>query len=238
MASRLEIQQRVQANLQRVGVTTAENTAVQTWIDQVIREDICADHSWSGMEFTRTRNTVAGTDTYAWANPTVFKDCRYIMLQRSTGEDYFLLQEITLDALTDRRWFTEQQDNTPRAWARDADSYVLRPIPDAIYPVRERVWEYPAALATDGASNFATLYNPRLVELGVTTRACLYYGEVESYQAYLAAYQNELAKAVGIDRKRLSPAKMTIKPSAVAGMPEPGLPAGIDLRLQPYGWKN
>lgn len=238
MATRLELQNRVQANLGRIGVTTAESTAVQTWIDQAIREDVCADHSWSGMEFTRTRSTVATTDTYAFQNPTVFKDCRYIMLRQATGQDYILLEEVTLDALYDRTLFTEQQNSVPRAWARDADSYVLRPIPDAIYPMRERVWEFPASLSGDSSTNFATLYNPKLVEYGATMRAAIFYGENDMYALYSQAYASEMAKAVGVDRKRLSPAKMTIRPSAAAGAPEPGLSGAQGWRRAPYDWAN
>lgn len=227
----------MQANLGRIGVATAESTAVQTWIDQAIREDICADHSWSGMEFTRTRTLTPSTGSYAFANATVFKDCRWIMLQRATGEDYHFLEEVTLDALYDPTLFTEQDEGVPRAWARDGDSYVLRPIPDDDYAVRERVWEYPASLSGDSSTNFATLYTPKLVEIAATRYGCMFYGELDAFQYWTQIYQNELAKAVGIDRKRLSPAKMTVRPSAAAGTPEPGL-SGAGPRRTPYDWAN
>lgn len=235
MATRLELQTRVQANLDRIGVATAENTAVQTWIDQAIREDICADHSWAGMEFTRTRTLTPSTDTYAFQNPTVFKDCRWLMLQRASGENYFFLQEVTLDAIYNPNYFDEQTEGMPVAWARDADSYVLRPVPDSAYAVRERVWEYPASLSGDSGTNFATLYQPKLVEIAATRYGCLYYGQQEMFQFWTQLYQNELAKAVGIDRKRLSPAKMTMRPSAAAGEAEPGLNYG-GVRPAPYSW--
>lgn len=226
----------MQANLGRVGVTTAEDTSVNNWIEEIIREDICADHSWSGMEFTRTRALTISTDKYAFANASVFKDCRWIMLQRVAATDYFLLDEVALDTIHDPSYFTEQTEGIPRVWARDGDSYVLRPIPDAAYAVRERVWEYPAALSGDSSTNFVTLYTPKLLEYGVTARACLFYGEEAAYQLWQGAYVNELAKAVGIDRKRLSPAKMTMRVSAAAGTPEPGLTGGIRHRRSPYDW--
>lgn len=238
MATRLELQTRVQANLGRIGVTTAESTAVQTWIDQAIREDVCADHAWSGMEFTRTRSLIVGTDTYAFQNPTVFKDIRFLTLRPAVGQDYYQLQEITLESLRDRSLFTEQSNERPIAFARDADSYIVAPIPDATYPVREYVYEYPAALSADGSTNFATLYNPKLVEYGATIRAALFYGENDMYALFSQAYANELAKAMGVDRKRLSPAKMTIRPSDAAGTPEPGLARGGGWRRVPYDWAN
>jgi hypothetical protein len=236
MATRLELQNRVQANLGRVGVTTAENTAVQTWIDQAIREDICADHNWSGMEFTRTRTLTADTDTYAFANATVFKDCRWIMLRRTSGEDYFMLEEVTLDELVDPMRFTEQTTNMPRVWARDGDSYVLRPIPDDTYAVRERVYEYPSSLSGDSSTNFATLYLPKLVEIAATRYGYMYYGEAESFQLWSQLYSAELAKAVGVDRRRLSPSRPTMKPGTGAGALESGYPSGYGSSYAPYSW--
>lgn len=235
MATRLELQTRVQANLGRIGVATAENTAVQTWIDQAIREDICADHNWSGMEITRTRTLTASTDTYAFQNPTTFKDCRWIMIRRASGEDYFFLQEIDYESIFSPP-FTEQLEGLPQVWARDADSYVLRPIPDDTYAVRERVWEYPSSLSGDSSTNFATLYLPKLVEIAATRYGCLYYGETEQFQIWSQLYSAELGKAVGVDRKRLSPAKMTMKPSTGAGRMESGYPTGSGVTYTPYSW--
>lgn len=231
----------MQRNLGRVGVTTTEDSDVDAWINYVIREDICADHSWSGMEFTRTRTLTASDSSYTWQNPTVFKDCKYISIRYASGQDYQILPEISLDALYDHAVWSEQTEGFPRCWARDGDGYELRPIPDDTYAIRERVWEYPAEIATgagnDSSTNFVTNFLPKLLEFGVTARGCLYYGEFEAYQLWQQAYMSELGKATSVDKRRLSPARMTLKPSTVAGRPTPGLP-GFDIgaRIPPYGW--
>lgn len=229
----------MQRNLGRSGVTSTEDSDVDAWINYVIREDICADHNWSGMEFTRTRTLTASDADYAWQNPTVFKDARWIAIRYQSGEDYQFLTEITLNEIHSRSLWTEQTEGFPRVWARDGDGYVLRPIPDDTYALRERVWEYPAEIATgsgsDSSTNFVTDYWPKLLEFGVTARGCLYYGEQDLYQFWLAAYRDELGKAIGVDRKRLSPAQMTMRPSAAAGQPEPG-GSVFGSRLPPYGW--
>lgn len=189
------------------------------------------------MEVTRTRTLTASTDTYAFANPTTFKDCRWIALRRAAGTDYFFLQEIDLESLYDPSNFTEQSEGIPQVWARDGESYVLRPIPDDTYAVRERVWEYVAALSGDSSTNFATLYLPKLVEIAATRYGFLFYGEQEQAQIWSQMYAAELGKAVGIDRKRLSPAKMTMKPSTGAGKLESGWPSGSGGGLYtPYSW--
>jgi hypothetical protein len=221
-------------------VTSTENTDVDNWIDYTIREDLCADHNWAGMEFTRTRTLTASVADYAFANASTFKDCKWIAIRYASGQDYQILPEISLDALHDHTVWTEQSEGFPRCWARDGNGYVLRPIPDDTYAMRERVWEYPAAMTTDSGatgSNFATDYWPKLVEFGVTARGFLYYDEPELYTQWQQAYLSELGKAVAVDRRRLSQARMTLKPSTVAGRPTPGLP-GFDIgaRIPPYGW--
>jgi hypothetical protein len=192
------------------------------------------------MEFTRTRTLTASVADYAFANASTFKDCKWLAIRYATGQDYQILPEISLDALHDHTVWTEQSEGFPRCWARDGNGYVLRPIPDDTYAMRERVWEYPAAMTTDSGatgSNFATDYWPKLVEFGVTARGFLYYDEPELYTQWQQAYLSELGKAVAVDRRRLSQARMTLKPSTVAGRPTPGLP-GFDIgaRIPPYGW--
>jgi hypothetical protein len=231
----------VQRNLGRSGVTSTEDSDVDAWINETIREDICADHNWAGMEFTRTRTLTASDSSYTWQNPTVFKDCKYIAIRYASGQDYQILPEIGIDSLNDHTVWTEQSEGFPRCWARDADGYELRPIPDSTYAIRERVWEYPAEIATgaggDSSTNFVIDLLPKLLVFGVTARGFLYYEEPELYATWQQAYETELRKAVSVDKRRLSPARLTLKPSTVAGRPTPGLP-GFDIgaRIPPYGW--
>lgn len=237
MATRAEIADRVQRNLGRVGVTTAEDSDVVSWINYVIREDICADHNWSAMEYTRTRTLSASNESYTFQSPTVFKDCAWIAIRYALGQDYQIIPEVGLEIIHDHTVFTEQTEGFPRCWARDGEGYVLRPIPDDTYAVRERVWQYPAEMTSDSDTNFVTLYLPKLLEYGVTARGCLYYNDNEAYQLWQQAYVAELGKAVAVDKRRLSRARGTMRISTVAGRPSPGLP-GLDIgaRIPPYGW--
>lgn len=241
MATKAEIRARVQRNLGRVGVSTDESKDIDNWINYVIREDICADHNWSGMESTQTRTLTASTDTYAFQNATVFKDCAWIAIRYASGQDYQILPEVSLDVIHDHTVWTEQSEGFPRCWARDGSSYVLRPIPDDTYAVRERVWQYPADFTVgsggDSSTNFVTLYWPKLLEFGVSARGALYYNDIEAYQLWQQAYETELRKAVSVDRRRLSRARATMRVSTIAGRPSPGLP-GFDIgaRIPPYGW--
>lgn len=222
-------------------MTTTEDSDVDGWINYVIREDICADHNWAGMEFTRTRTLTASDAEYTWQNPTVFKDCQWIAIRYASGQDYQIIPEVGLEVIHDHTVWTEQNEGFPRCWARDGDGYVLRPIPDDTYALRERVWEYPAEIATgsgnDSSTNFVTLYWPKLLEFGVTARGFLYYDEPELYAQWQQAYETELRKAVSVDRRRMSKSRATMRISTVAGRPSPGLP-GFDIgaRIPPYGW--
>ena len=114
--------------------------------------------------------------------------------------------------------FTEQTTNMPRVWARDGDSYVLRPIPDDTYAVRERVYEYPSSLSGDSSTNFATpLPAEARRDRGDSVRVhVLRRGRVVS--ALVAALFGRAREGGrGVDRRRLSPSRPTMKPGTGAG---------------------
>lgn len=232
--TRGEMRAAVLRNLGRVAASQDEKDDIDRWINQTMREDVCADHLWAGMEQLRTRTTTAGTGTYAYQNATVFKDCAWIALRRTSDDEFVLLTEISeLEAYTS---FSEQTEGRglPICFARQAESYLLRPIPDlSTYDIREKVWEYPADITIgsggDSSTNFILTSWSKLLEFGTTYRACLQYSESEQAVQWLQLYRDELGKAIAVDRRRLAPANLTLKPSLVAGQETSGLPGGTGL---------
>lgn len=237
MATLAEIRGRVQRNLDRLQVTTAEDDDVDSLINEVIREDICADHNWASMEAVYTMNVTADTSLYAWPNPDNFKDCDWIKVRYASGEDYHDLTEEGVRVLADTSRYTELSTERPRAWARAGDSFRIRPIPDvSTYGLRLKVWEYPGYLVADGNTNWFTVHKPKLVILGTTMLAAIYWGEGRDAEVWKALYDAELGKATATDKKRLSPSQMTLKPSVVAGRQESGVPGRSAWRNAAYDW--
>lgn len=234
--TRGEVRAAVQRNLGRSGVTSTEDSDVDRWINQTIREDICADHNWAGMEQLRTRTTTAGTGEYAFQNATTFKDADWLAILKSASDEYVRLDEVSEDVAYREFGELSTARGFPMVWARTANSYLLRPIPDAsTYTIREKVWEYPPEIATgsgsDSSTNFVTLYWTKLLEYGCTARGLRHYGEYEKALVWEQLYRDELGKAVSVDRKRLAPSKITLKPSIHAGKPAPGF-RGTSRRIK------
>lgn len=221
-------------------MTAAEDSDVNRWIDQTIREDICADHSWSGMEVIDTSvTTVASTASYALPSATVHKDVAWVEIRLNATSEWQRLAEEDIDVLLDGREYGSLTTGFPRSWARLADSFYLKPIPDGAYAIRMRVWNYLAALSGDSATNFVTLYYTKLLEYGATKRGWDYYDEIEKSQYYLGLYQQELGKAISVDRRRMRPANSVFRPSVRAGRKASGQAGGIWSRIWSgdlYGW--
>jgi hypothetical protein len=194
------------------------------------------------MEFLRTRTTTAGTGEYAFQNSTVFKDVDWISVRRDSSSEYVRLDEISEEIAYERFSELTTGRGFPVAFARTAESYLLRAIPDAsTYAIREKVWEYPADIATgsgsDSSTNFITLRWSKLLEFGVTARGFGYYEDTEREAIWTQLYRDELGKAVSVDRRRLVPSRLTLKPSGWAGRPVAGL-RGAARRLfaGDYSW--
>ena len=223
----------VQRNLGRVGVASTEDTDLNRIINQTIREDICADHNWSGMETLTTSETTAdGVGTKTWPTPTTFKDCDWMQIQRSASYDYEPLQELSERAIYDSFSELSTAEGLPIAWARQGTSYLLRPIPDATYTLRIKYWAYPAEMTSDSDTNFVTLYWTKLLELGATARGLLYYNDTESAQIWTQLYRDEMGKAISVDRRVQAPSQLTLKPSIAAGKPTSGM-SGV----RNWGWR-
>ena len=238
-------------NLDRNGVGTTETNNVTAWINQVIREDLCSDHNWSFLEKTRDIDTVNGTEVYTFVDVSsdataafLFKDCKYIRFRETTNDDFRFLTELTEEALLQN--YTEQTKGYPIAWARTysttgnvADAFRLRLIPDAAYKLRIHYWAYPADLSSSGDTNPLLVRQRKLLEIGVTARALLYYGEDEKAQFWTQLWDREYAKAVNNDRRRQAIANGTFRVSTVAGRPSAGQRGTLrPFRQAPYSWNT
>lgn len=218
MSTLAQIRGRVQRNLDRLQVTTTEDADVDALINEIIREDICADHLWPSMEAVYTMNVTASVSLYAWPNPDNFKDCDNFKIRYETTDEYVPLLEEDPGVLLDTSRYPETDEDRPRVWAVAGEAFRIRPIPDAsTYSLRVKVWEYPGYLTTDGATNWFTVNKPKLVIMGATMLGALYYGEAQDAAAWQALYRDELGKATNTDKRSQLPARPTFKPSLAAG---------------------
>lgn len=214
-----QLRDRVRRNLDRHQITAEESDQITVWANQIIREDVCADHHWASMESMYEIDTTAGVDLYGFPNPDRFKDCLLIWVRTETDGEFR-----ELDEMSERELLRDYSDSTtgaPRAWSRSGEGFRLRYVPDAsTYRLRLRVWEYPLELTEDSHTNSFLQRWSKLIEYGVTARAALYYEESpQNAQLWTQMYRDELGKAVAVDRRRLSPSTLILKPSSYAGYP-------------------
>lgn len=228
--TRGEMRAAVLRNLGRSAATQTEQDDVDRWINQTMREDICADHNWSGMETLSTsETTTAGTGIKTWPSPTTFKDALWLQVLPDASSDYEDLEEVDESVALDRYQFSEQTSarDKPRVWARSGTSYLLRPIPDDTYTLRIKYLAYPAAITIgsggDSSTNFILDYWSKLLEYGTTARGFLHYEEPEMVAQWTQLYRDELGKAISIDRRVQAPATLVLKPSMAAGKRTPGI---------------
>ena len=214
-----QLRDRVKRNLDRRQITTEESDQITVWVNQVIREDICADHHWASMEAMYEINTTADVDLYAFPSPDRFKDCLAIWVQSETDGEFSELEELAERELL--RDYSDTTTGTPKVWSRSGEGFRLRYVPSTSdFRLRLRVWEYPDELTEDSSTNTFLQRWSKLVEFGVTARACLYWGESpQTAQLWTQMYRDELGKAVAVDRRRLSPSTLILKPSSYAGYP-------------------
>lgn len=225
-----EIRDAVATNLRRLNVSSAEEADLTRFINQKIREDICADHLWSFMEATVEIDTVSGTDLYAFPYPGQFKDCRWIGIRTDVDTDFRELDEDDNVALVFDH--TNTTDSVPVRWARSGHAFRLQPTPDSsAYRLRLNVWKYPDDLVDDADTNDLLTYWSQLVEYGVTARACLYWGESPTdAMLWEQKYRDELGKAISVDRRAQAAANRTLGISFAAGRRADKRRAGVRLR--------
>ena len=226
MATLATLRTAIQNNLDRGGAPSSEVSLITDWINQVQREDVCADWNWEWMAKQEDVSSVASTGTYSFPDTSsgeLFKDCRIIRFQRATGEDFYELPE--MDERTLYQHFTEQTEGQPQAYARvGGNQFMVRLIPDvSTYTFRCHTFEYPADLSADGDTNALTPYSPRLLEYGTTARGFLYYGEHTAAQVWAETFYRAREQAIANDRRRLAPNQATLRMSVSAGRPASGI---------------
>ncbi len=217
VANLAEMRDVIRRNLKRPDKLPGEEADLTRWINQKIREDICADHLWSVMESTVEINTIAGTNLYAFPFPELIKDIRWIGIRTETDGDFRELDEDDEVALVFDR--CNDTDGVPVSWARSGRAIRLQPTPESSdYTLQIKLWKYPAPLADDADTNdFLTNYS-QLVEYGVTARGALYWGESPTdVQVWNTLYRDELGKAISVDRRAQAAANRTLGISHVAG---------------------
>jgi len=239
VATLAQLRTRVLDNLDRGGAASTEQGYVDNWINEAIREDICAEHNFDFMEHQETVASVDGQEDYSFPDSSsgeLFKDCRFIYFRKTSSDDYWELPELDLRTLLQN--FTAQTEGIPSAWARIGENkFRVRLIPDAsTYTFLCLTYEYPAALSADGDTNTLTVSYPRLVEFGGTARGFLRCGELQSAQYWASMFANERERAIRNDKIRLAPNQRTLKLSTAAGRPSPGLRNGIRWRTSPFSW--
>ena len=187
------------------------------------------------MEAVYTMNVTANASLYAWPNPDNFKDCDWIKIRYESTDEYRELTEESPRVLADADYYAETDTDRPFAWARAGNAFRIRPIPDAsTYGLRLKAWEYPGYLVADGNTNWFTVNRPKLVILGTTMLAALYWGEPSEAAVWQALYRDELGKATSVDKRVQERADLTLLPSLVAGKPVSARPGGAG---RPVSWR-
>tara|TARA_B100001250_G_scaffold282370_1_gene244589 strand:+ start:2655 stop:3362 length:708 start_codon:yes stop_codon:yes gene_type:complete len=234
-------------NLDRAGAPATEQSMVETWVNQSIREDLCSDISWACMEFSVTGFTTQGDDIVdvpallASAYPgSMLKDIDMVRFSLGDGYNYSVLPEVDQRVEFDN--FSDVSEGIPQVWSRTDEKIRLRPTPDTTgdantYKVNVFGWRYLPDLTT-GGSNPLTDRHPFLLEMSVTGRGLLYYGEYEKSVYFQQLYQREYQRAINVEKRRKSPAQLVMRPSVTAGKPTSPVAGWRTRRWPDYGWMS
>lgn len=239
MATHTQIRAAVLRNLDRAGVSTTESGDVTTYLNQLTREVICAEHNWAFMRQENTITSVDGTDTYSFTETATgrFKDAERMYFRATSSDDYVRLVETTEQALLEG--FTEQVEDKPLVWSYlGSRQFRVRPIPDAsTYTFRVFTWEYPADLSADGDTNELTNYHSQLLEWGATARGLLQYGEFDQSQLWDAKFRAEFERSLKLERQVKAPTDRVMRISSATNRVMIGLRRSIRMyRSAPYSW--
>lgn len=206
-------------NLQRVAADSVLQQAnAERWINQTIRKAFCTRYNWDAMEATYSINTVAGQELYAYPSADT-KDVKQIAVRNGPSGNFVPLREDSEDQL-DGELPATVTGGVPRGWCRTGSAFRLRPVPSTSeIRIRARVWDYPAPLIGDAATNYWTLQHDDLVEDFATALGFRWLGDLERFGALWQLAQSELKERIEQDSKRLRPSRQTVSPSLRAGKP-------------------
>ena len=218
----------VQRKLDRANAPSTEDTDVTRWINQAIREVICARHNWPSMDARYSITTTADKAQYALPNRNDIKDVNLIMLKdSSSGSTYKPLDEIT-GRQAMYAYGDGEPSGRPEAWMRFGKGIRLKPAPDvSTYSLRAVVWEYPAELINDDDTNDFTNYHTRLVETWAVSFGLEFYFDMERAVAMRGIAEAELAEAIKQSKVAAQPSHQSITPSRAAGRPAAPTRAGV-----------
>lgn len=216
MATLSEIRAQVLDNLSRTDAPASEATNVTRWINQALREDICAAHYWSSMFSRQTVALVAGKNWCKYPDPTVWKLTAHIGIRDDATATYDKLTEVTLtQGLYDE---SRVDEGRPAFWAKRGAGFMLFPTPDKAYLIEMVGWKFPVALSGDSDTNDFTTNYTRLIEAMVTARGWLHYGEDQKAQLWQALADKFMMQAIRDDNDRMLPFQMTFVPGRDAGV--------------------
>jgi hypothetical protein len=251
MATLDTIASRVLNNLDRAGAPTTESDLVKVWVNQSIREDICADVNFACMEFELNTWTTINQDVIdvptllnTATSGALLKDIDMVRFSLGDGYNYSVLPEVDERVLFER--FSDTTTGSPEAWARTGEKIRIRPVADktgnaTTNKVQIRGWMYLPDLATGSgatASNDISNRHERLLEMSVTSRGLLYYGEYEKAQYYNNLYQYWYQRAINGEKRRKAPANLVMRPSPTAGKPASPVSPWKWRRGPDYGWMS
>lgn len=233
MATLSDIQTQVLDNLSRTNAPTAEVANVTRWINQALREDICAAHYWASMFDRQTATLVIGQNWIQYPDPTVWKMTAQIGIRSTASDDWEKLTEVTLtQAMYDE---SRVNNGRPSFWAKRGNGFMLFPAPDTAYLIEMIGWKFPAALVNASDSNDFTIYYTRLIEALVTARGWLHYGDDQKAQLWKGLADQYMAQSIRNDNDRMLPYQMTFVPGSKAGINK--LPRSVIPRTDPlYSW--
>lgn len=217
MANLGELRAIVLDNLERAASdSNLQSTNADRWINHVVRKLFCTKHNWDAMEATYSINTVVGQDLYAFPSSDT-KDVKQVALRLSSDSPYLPLREDTEDQL-DEAIPISTTGGIPVGWCRSGTAIRLRPVPSSSsMRIRARVWDYPAPLADDSATNYWTLQHDDLIEDFATALGFRWLGDFERYNALWQLASQELQSRIYDDAKRLRPSRQTVAPGMRAG---------------------
>jgi hypothetical protein len=233
MASLSGIRERVIVNTLRQDAAADEESSVNTWINQYIREDLCAVHNWASMFTRQTVYLTADVALYAWPEPTVWKTALHMGIRSSTSDPFTKLDEISFSQAL--YGASRVQTGYPKYWCKRGDGFMVIPTPDvSTYQIEVIGFKYPYDLVADADTNDFTTRYARVVEAGATARGWLQYGEDAKAQLWLQLEEKWRRQALMVDKDRMLPFEMFLQPEDVPG--DNRLPDGGRYTDRPYSW--
>jgi hypothetical protein len=243
----IELLDACKANLDRVNLPVPEETRLKEWINQVQREDLCNIHSFDWMERIYTVACTEGQDFYACERQEQHKDLLWVKFRTDSDNEFSDLSESSHRALSQQ--LADKTNGTPTAWTRWWDEGThrkgikVRRRPDGSfdpdgYEFQFLATEYPKRFTFDKVEeNLLTRDHSKSLEILVTARGYLFYGQPQEAAAMQEQVNIHVDKLLQGERSRDKQANMTFRMNAAAGRPSAGIRKGKrNIGGIPYSW--